>query len=133
MKIEHFAINVEDPRAMARWYEVNLGMTVVRQSQDKPAMTFLADDSGRVMIEIYNNPAGLVPDYKSMDPLILHIAFVSLDPAYDRDRLLRAGASLVSDDHLDDGSQLVMMRDPWGLAIQFCKRGTPMLAESEKK
>jgi hypothetical protein len=22
---------------------------------------------------------------------------------------------------------LVMMRDPWGLAIQLCKRGVPML------
>ena len=26
-----------------------------------------------------------------------------------------------------DGSHLIAMRDPWGLAIQFCERNTPLL------
>jgi glyoxylase I family protein len=33
MKIEHFAINVADPIAMADWYVSNMGMTIVRKSQ----------------------------------------------------------------------------------------------------
>ena len=94
-------------------------------------MTFLADDSKRVMIEIYNNPVDEVPDYRTMNPLIVHLAFVSEDPSKDKERLLKAGASLVSDDRLEDGSHLIMLRDPWGLALQLCKRGVPMLADRE--
>ncbi len=131
MKIEHFAINVEEPVDMAEWYKKNLGLNIVKQSKEAPFMTFMADDSGRVMIEIYKNPADEVPDYKNMDPLIVHIAYVSKDPAEDKERLLDAGATLVSDDLLDDGSHLVMLRDPWGVCIQLCKRGTPMLTEEE--
>lgn len=129
MKIEHFAVNVDDPLAMSDWYEQYLGLSVVKKSKQAPYMTFLADDSGRVMIEIYNNPVDQVPDYKNMDPLILHLAFVSDNPEIDKVRLLDAGATLVSDERLEDGSHLVMLRDPWGLAIQLCKRNKPMLAE----
>lgn len=129
MKIEHFAINVEDPVAMSDWYEENMGLEVVKKANEPPYMTFLADDSGRVMIEVYRNPADQVPDYKNMNPLILHLAFVSDDPGKDRRKLEKAGARMVSDETLGDGSHIVMMRDPWGLAIQFCKRSQPMLAE----
>lgn len=57
----------------------------------------------------------------------LHLAFVSEDPHQERERLLKAGAKLIEEQHLPDGSHLLMMRDPWGLAIQFCKRADPML------
>ncbi|MEX0844615.1 MAG: VOC family protein [Balneolaceae bacterium] len=131
MKIEHFAINVKEPLAMAEWYEKNIGLNIVKQSKEAPFMTFMADDSGRVMIEIYNNPPDNVPDYKNMNPLLVHIAYVSEDPTDDKNRLVEAGATVISDEHLDDGSHLVMLRDPWGVCIQLCKRGTPMLAEKE--
>jgi glyoxylase I family protein len=127
MKIEHSAYNVADPRAMTDWYVRHLGFTVVRQQHEAPYTAFLADDSGAVMIEIYCNPADEVPDYASMHPLLLHLAFVSEDPSSDRDRLVVAGATLFSDDTLPDGSHLVMLRDPWGFAIQLCKRAVPML------
>ncbi|MBF8963609.1 VOC family protein [Pontibacter sp. FD36] len=132
MKLEHFALNVEDPVAMAAWYVEHLGMTIVRQMEQSPFMTFLADDSGRVMVEIYLNPADEVPAYREMNPLLVHLAFVSENPIADQDRLVAAGASLVSEQHLEDGSHLVMLRDPWGLALQLCKRGVPMLAEKER-
>ena len=132
MKLEHFALNVEDPQAMAEWYVAHLGLKIVKQVNKAPFMTFLADDSGRIMIEIYKNPADEVPPYRKMNPLLVHLAFVSENPAADKSRLEKAGASVVSDDTLEDGSQLVMMRDPWGLAVQLCKRGTPMLASSEQ-
>jgi len=133
MKIEHFAMNVENPPAMADWYRKNLGLSVVRQSENAPYTTFLADNSGQVMIEIYNNPADEVPDYRAMNPLIVHLAFVSADPAMDKKRLLEAGAKEESDARPDDGSHIVMLRDPWGMCIQLCKRGTPMLVNVEKR
>ena len=132
MKLEHFALNVEDPQAMAKWYVEHLGLKIVKQVDKAPFITFLADDSGRIMIEIYKNPADEVPPYRTMNPLMVHLALVSENPSADKNRLEKAGASVLSDDTLEDGSQLVMMRDPWGLAVQLCKRGTPMLASSEQ-
>ena len=132
MKLEHFALNVEDPLRMAGWYETFLGLRVVRQTNEAPFTTFLADDSGRIMIEIYNKPANEVPNYREMNPLLVHLAFVSDNPEEDKNRLLTAGASLETDQHLEDGSHLVMLRDPWGLAVQLCKRGVPMLAAAEQ-
>jgi len=131
MKLEHFALNVANPPAMAEWYVAHLGLRVVKQQAVPPYMTFLADDSGRIMVEIYCNPADEVPPYREMNPLLVHLAFVSEDPGHDKERLEKAGASVVSDQQLEDGSHLVMLRDPWGLALQLCKRGTPMLTASE--
>ena len=132
MKIEHFALNVEDPIAMAAWYSKNMGLTIVKEGKAAPFMHFLADDSGRVMIEIYKNPPTEVHDYRKMNPLIVHLAFVSVAPDQDRDRLLQQGATVETEQKFEDGTYLIMMRDPWGLAIQLCKRGVPMLSEREK-
>lgn len=132
MKLEHFALNVEEPLAMAEWYVEHLGLKVVKQLKEPPYMTFLADDSNRIMIEIYQNPADEVPPYRDMNPLLVHLAFVSEDPAHDKARLEKAGASVISDQQYEDSSHLVMLRDPWGLALQLCKRGKPMLAETER-
>ena len=129
MKLEHLALNVIDPVAMAAWYVEHLGMRTVRQKSDAPYTHFLADNTGMILLEIYNNPPDQVPRYAEMDPLLLHIAFVSVYPEADKVALLAAGATLVEELRFDDGSHLVMLRDPWGLAIQLCKRGVPMLAE----
>jgi glyoxylase I family protein len=127
MKIEHFAINVKDPVAMAQWYVEHMGLEVVRKMDQAPFTHFLGDKSGAVLIEIYNNPPDQVPDYAKMDPLLVHLAFVSHDPISDQERLEKAGASFAEKVELPDGSLLIMMRDPWGLALQLCKRGTPMI------
>jgi len=129
MKIEHFALNVDDPDAMAVWYVKNLGLKIAKQVTEPPYTHFLADSGGTVLLEIYNNPPDQVPAYGEMDPLLLHLAFVSADPDADRAALIDAGATFVEKVHTDDGSHLVMMRDPWGLALQLCKRGKPMLGE----
>ncbi|MGY5354213.1 VOC family protein [Wenyingzhuangia sp. IMCC45467] len=131
MKIEHFAINVSNPIEMAQWYVNHLGLKIVLQKDTSPFMTFLADDSGRVMIEIYNNKDVEVPDYKNLNPLVIHLAFVTKNAEEDKNKLLKAGATLCSDNILEDGSHLVMLQDPWGLAIQLCKRATPLLLEKE--
>jgi glyoxylase I family protein len=128
MRIEHVALNVSDPLAVADWYAMHLGAAVVRQGPPPVNMRFIADASGNVILELYSNLAAPVPDYASQDPLVLHIAFRVDDITAERDRLLGAGATLYSDvDTLDNGDQLAMLRDPWGLAIQLAHRAEPML------
>ena len=85
MKIEHFALNVPEPAAMAAWYAENLGMRIVMASTTAPYMHFIADDVGS-MIEIYNNPAAPMPDYPNMSPFNFHTAFTATDIEADRDR-----------------------------------------------
>lgn len=129
MKIEHVGYMVQDPLQVAAWYCQHLGFSVARGMQASPFTHFLVDASGSGVLEIYNNPAAQVPDYSSMDPLILHIAFEiegqSLESV--RDRLLAAGASLYSDLVITPaGDQLIMLRDPWGLPLQLAKRKDPI-------
>ena len=81
-----------------------------------------------MLIEIYRNPLASVPDYSSMDPLLVHLAFVSENVAADRDRLVKAGARVVEDVVTTAaGDQLLMLRDPWNVALQLVKRAAPML------
>jgi glyoxylase I family protein len=130
MKIEHIGTMVQDPIQVAQWYCQNLGFRVARGMQVSPFTTFMVDASGNGMLEIYNNPAARVPDYASMDPLLFHVAFDIGSETIEtvRDRLLAAGATLYSDLALTPaGDQLVMLRDPWGMAVQLAKRKTPML------
>lgn len=131
MKIEHFALNVSDPVAMAKWYSKNIGMTIVREMKEPPYTHFVADSSGDVMLEIYKNPPESIPDYPSMNPLLLHLAFVTENPEGDKKALLNAGATMVEEIIPGDGTHLIMMRDPWGLAIQLCKRSIPMLSSQK--
>jgi catechol 2,3-dioxygenase-like lactoylglutathione lyase family enzyme len=125
MKFEHFAINVPDARTQASWWVKNLGLTVARSREDAPYTHFLADETGRVIIELYSNPAAAMPDYKSMHPLVFHVAFVSTNTQADRARLEKTGATFSVEDKLPDGTSLVMMQDPWGVALQFCQRAKP--------
>jgi catechol 2,3-dioxygenase-like lactoylglutathione lyase family enzyme len=129
MKIEHFALQVTDPAAMADWYVKNLGCSVARALGEPAHTRFLRDGSGTVMVELYRHPRVAVPDYAAMDPLLVHLAFLSDNPAVDRDRLVAAGASVVEDlTTTPAGDQLVMLRDPWKVALQLVKRADSMLA-----
>lgn len=128
MKIEHVAYNVADPVEVAAWYCAHFGLTVVRHIPQPAQTHFLSDGQGSVL-EIYNNPPDAVPDYPSMDSLQFHLAFVSEDPAKDTVRLVAAGARVETDLRLPDGSHLMMLRDPWGLAIQLCRRARPLVAQ----
>ena len=125
MKFEHFALNVPDARAMSRWYVEHLGFVVVRRREDAPYTHFLADDSGRVVVEFYSNPAATIPDYAAGHPLVMHIALFSPDAGAAAHRLERAGAKPFSDERLPDGSRLVFLRDPWGVPLQLCQRAQP--------
>jgi glyoxylase I family protein len=127
MRIEHVALQILEPAAAAQWYVRHLGFTV-RRAVDGPVVgRFLADASGAVMLEVYYNPKAPVPDYRAMDPLLLHVAFACDDVPATVERLLAAGATLVSGPEVSGGDHLAMLRDPWGLAIQLVKRGQPMI------
>ena len=125
MEFEHFAINVKEPAAMAAWYVKHFEMKIVVGMDEPPYMHFLADRTGRIVVETYYNPKGAVPDYASQHHLTLHWAFAVDDPAAVRDRIVADGASVVEEVTLDDGTYLIMTRDPWGLALQLCKRAKP--------
>jgi Glyoxalase/Bleomycin resistance protein/Dioxygenase superfamily. len=128
VKIEHFALQVPDPVAMADWYVKHLGFKIARSGGEPSHARFLADSSASVMLEIYRNPAASVPDYWKADPLLMHVAYVSDNPAADRDRLVQAGVVIVDDlMTTPTGDAIVMLRDPWGVPIQLVKRATPML------
>ena len=128
MKIEHTAYQVQDPVAVAGWYVQHLGLTVKRAQDERPFGQFLADDGDTVMLEFYNNPKVAVPDYRAIDPLILHIAFWTDDVEATRARLLTAGATPEGEVlRTPAGDHVAMLRDPWGLAIQFVHRAQPMI------
>lgn len=122
MVFEHFALNVADIDAVVDWYCGHLGLTITSQQKESPFMTFLADSSGRVIIEFYQREDELAQDFKQRHPLTFHVAFVSDNAEADKQRLLIAGASFVEDVHKADGSHLVMLRDPWGMPLQLCER-----------
>ena len=128
VRLEHVAINVEDPAAMARWYRDNLGMKIVREGPAPANMRFISDSGGNMMLELYNNPPDEVPDYPAMNPLSLHIAFMVDDVKAITRKLIEAGATIaVEMKTTDAGDELIILRDPWGVPIQFLKRAKPML------
>ena len=128
LKFEHFAINVDDPVAKAAWYCENLNMEIVRRGEGPVFVHFLADATGRVVLELYNNPPELVPNYAAQDPQVLHIAFASLDMKQTIGRLTKAGATLVGGPGVTPaGDQLAMLRDPWGFSIQLTERAESMV------
>jgi glyoxylase I family protein len=127
MKLEHVALQVADPVAMARWYGEHLGMRVVREGEAPGHARFLADDAGLSVLETYADARPL-PDYAGMDPGLLHVAFASSDVEADRARLIAAGATPVGDVVVTEaGDHFAMLRDPWGLALQLARRARPLV------
>ena len=128
MNFEHIALDVADPVCMADWYAKHLGLLIVKETGQPVNGRFIAEETGRVMLEIYSNPKVTPPDYAAMDPLILHVAFPTDDVKGTRERLISVGATAVDEVTIsDDGDKLAMLRDPWGLAIQLVKRAKPLV------
>ena len=124
--MEHVAIDVADPLAVASWWAENLGFEIVRQRKEGDFCTFIADCTGRIAIELYRAPGiQQAPDYFSIDPLTLHIAFRSEDVDSDIERLVAGGATLVSHTR-SEGFDGAMLRDPWGIPVQVVRRAVPV-------
>jgi len=127
MTLEHVAINVQEPAKMAEWLVQHLGMRIIVANPTAPYIHFVADDKGS-MLEIYHNTSAPLPDYPNMSAFNLHLAFSSSHIEADRDRMLAAGATLVSDVNTTaTGDKLVFLRDPWGVPFQFVQRLKPLL------
>lgn len=122
MRFEHIAINVPDPVKMAQWYIENCGLKAVIALTEPPFTHFLTDSEGYTAIEIYNNPAAPIPDYFQQSHLVYHHAFVTNDLDHTQDRLIKAGASFVEEVNLPNQTRLIMLRDPWGIALQLVDR-----------
>lgn len=125
LKFEHLAINVPDPVKMAQWYIENCGLKAVSALQEPPFTHFLTDSEGKTAIEIYNNPAAPIPDYFHQSHLVYHHAFTAKDIDQTKERLIKAGASYVEELILPNQTRLIMLRDPWGIALQLVDRKDP--------
>ncbi len=122
MIFEHFAINVNNVDAVVKWYVSHLGLKVVSQQKELPFMTFLADSSNRVIMELYQRPDAMMTNFTIQHQLTFHVAFVSENAQKDNDRLQAEGATFIEEVHKEGGSHLVMLRDPWGMPLQLCER-----------
>ncbi|WP_258105617.1 VOC family protein [Marinoscillum sp. MHG1-6] len=122
MAFEHFALNVESPVEVAQWYCDHLSLHLVFEQKESPYMRFLADETERVVMELYNNPAAPIMDHNVNHPLVFHVAFESSDAQADKERLEKAGAVFFEEKKPGEGTHLVMMRDPWGVPLQICQR-----------
>ena len=126
---EHIGINVKDPIAAAKWYSENLNMKIIREGTAPNYSTFVADSSIHMMIEFNYNK-----DFPTIDSLnfnydSFHLAFNVPDINKIKEKLLKAGATVLSDlRKTDSGDQVLVLKDPWGLPIQFVQRVKPMIS-----
>ena len=128
MRVEHIAFQVTDPVAVAAWYVQHLGCRVARLVGGEAQTRFIADAAGHVVFELYHNRRAAQPDYRSMHPLMLHVAFAVEDVAQTQARLLAAGATHESGpDVASSGDVFAMLRDPFGLPLQLVRRVQPLL------
>ena len=128
IRLEHIALNVEDPVVVADWYCEHLEMKIQRSFGAPMNTRFVSDKGGNMMFEFFHNTKAPVPDYFKTDPGSLHIAFVvdSIEPLYEY--LQQSGATAVAaPERLSTGDVICMLRDPWGVPIQFINRYRPML------
>ncbi|MEM7333117.1 MAG: VOC family protein [Chloroflexota bacterium] len=130
MKIEHFAINVKEPQAMAQWYAEHLGLTIIRADETPPFITFLADDNNQTLLELYANPNGEYIDFANLTVFTFHIAFSVPDMAGECVRLIEAGATSKGDAiTLGNGDKTQFVQCPWGVTIQFLERINPLFPD----
>jgi catechol-2,3-dioxygenase len=122
MIFEHFALNVNNVDLVSKWYVKHLELKIVSQQNRSPFMTFLADSTDRVILEIYQRNDAHMTNFNSQHQQTFHVAFVSENAKEDSDRLQAHGASLIEEVRKEDGSHLIMLRDPWGMPLQLCER-----------
>ncbi len=127
MNIEHIALNVDDPEAMAAWYGEHLGLRILRKVGGEANIHFLIDGADRVVLEIFCHPDSPRTYYNDLHPQQLHVAFAVDDIEAVKQRFLAAGATLDGDVHvMPTGDLLLFLRDPWGLTLQLAKRKKPL-------
>ncbi|MFH2138032.1 MAG: VOC family protein [Candidatus Omnitrophota bacterium] len=122
--IEHIGIAVDDPLAMAQWYEENLGYIIkFSEGNKEKGVAFISDASGKVTFELLK-----VPEVKSARTdlthrLQVHVGVFSENPDEEARTLEAKGAKFVERCTLTlPGDYLVILEDPWGNYIQLVRR-----------
>ncbi len=77
MKLEHVALLVADPVAVATWYEAHLGMRVVRTGDAPGNARFLADEAGRERARGLRGDACPCRTTRRWTRSLLHVAFAA--------------------------------------------------------
>ena len=129
---EHFAINVNKPKQMAEWYVKNLNMSITKSMEEAPYTHFLADSTGRLAMEIYSNENAEIPDYQNEHPLTFHMAFASENAEKMKNKLEGEGATVFEELKPNEGTHLVMLRDPFGVPLQICQRAENFAIDKDK-
>jgi len=129
VKIEHFALNTKHAEAMTHWYRDYCGMPIWIEKHEPVYVAFLGEPPS--LIEIYDNPKGNYIDLANQHPLALHLALFSDDLNADMTRLIEAGASHIEGEADEEGYGLIMLRDPWGLALQLCRRKDALVPDEQ--
>jgi catechol 2,3-dioxygenase-like lactoylglutathione lyase family enzyme len=128
IRFEHLALNVPDPQTMTNWYAEHLGFKVMRKGGPPNFSTFVSDAGGHLMLELGVNDQYPLLEFSKINHPSLHFAFVVDDVRSVRTALIAAGATLAEElRETNTGDQVLVLRDPWGFAIQFIKRGDAML------
>jgi glyoxylase I family protein len=124
---EHAALNLKDAdqvSAAERWYTRHLCLRTVRRTPS--GAIFLADPTGRVVLELYANPAAPALDLPAQHFLSFHLAFLSADPEETARRLVSAGATIAEAAKEVNGDRMIMLRDPFGVCLQLMRRREPL-------
>jgi catechol 2,3-dioxygenase-like lactoylglutathione lyase family enzyme len=128
LRFEHFALNVPDPQKMVNWYVENMGMKIMRKGGPPTYGSFVSDPGGNMMLELQFDTKFPVMELSKIAHPAMHFAFVVDDVRSIRTRLIAAGATIAEElRETNAGDQVLVLRDPWGFAIQFIKRGETML------
>ena len=131
MMIEHIGLLSSTPIQMGHWYGKHLGFRIITEAgTDADGVIFVEDDSGTV-IEIGHLPGIFPMEFKSHHPLSFHLAIECSCPEDEAKRLVEAGAELVGESLRNAyKGEKILVRDPWGLAIQLINRKTKLKSNS---
>lgn len=126
--IEHVALNVKDSRVQSAWFTQHLNMNIVREGKAPSYGMFISDVTNSMMFELYQNEEHPVLDFATLSSMSLHIAFHVEDVTQAKRTLTLFGAT-VDDDVTTTpaGDEVLMLRSPWGVPLQFVHRAQPML------
>ena len=125
--VEHIALQVPDVKGLVDWWTANLGFSVTLQRPDGSA--FIVDGSGRIAFEVYGPEAGKhAPDYWKMPYAQFHVGFKTSDLAADIRALTAKGAKVDIEEHVP-GLDAAILRDPWGVPIQFVSRAKQIVRQ----
>jgi len=125
MIIEHVAFVVKDPEAACVWYCEHLGFKELRRGGGGDI--FVSDEDGSTILQLEDarlvSDEEDIADHASRDARQLHLAFSVDDVAGTCQELLEAEATMEGEILVtEDGDEMVLLRDPWGLPFQLVKR-----------